>query len=208
MPQSVEIDYLDGEFTVNETDPSTIAECVELIGETAVVDETTSNLRYRNKYPRVYRLVSKAIADAHGFAREVKETKKNKDGTERKVYISEMDHLRNFLAQDEAVNRPILQALFEEVAPAQPLYVKGERTGGGGKISQAALDAANKFFADGDDVVEEKITLIEGAVPGFKVARDTDGAATPESVARGIQALNRHLLKQSQKQTAALLGTK
>jgi hypothetical protein len=39
MPQTTEIDYLDGEFSVQESEPSTIPECIELIGEAAVVDE-------------------------------------------------------------------------------------------------------------------------------------------------------------------------
>lgn len=202
MPQTQEIDYLDGEFSVQETEPSTIPECIELIGEAAVVDETTSNLRYRNKYPRVYKLVSKEV-EGLGFARDVKETKVNKDKTERKVFISEMDHLRAFLKADES-HRAILAELFNKIAPAQPLYVKGERTGGGGKISQAAMDAANAFFAS--DEQNEKAELIESMVPGYKLARDAEGNLTPESLARGIQALNKNLMKAAQQKALSALG--
>jgi hypothetical protein len=203
-----EINYLDGEFVVNEEEPSTIQELTDLIGDGAVVDETNSNLRYRNKYPRVYALVSKAIVE-RGFAKAEKERKQvGKEGskTEKIIYISDMDHIRSFLQQDEATNRPILQELFDSIAPAQPLYVKGERTGGGGKISQAALDSANEFFAKGVETVESVATQIEALVPGFKLTRDTDGNATPESLARGIQALERHLKRQAAAQTKAALS--
>ncbi len=99
-----EINYLDGEFAVSEDEPSTIAELTELIGDSAIVDETTSNLRYRNKYPRVYGLVSRALVETHGFAKPVKEIKKLKDGTERKVYISDMDHIRGFVGLEKRTN--------------------------------------------------------------------------------------------------------
>ena len=196
--KTTEIDYLDGEVTISEEEPSTIDECIELIGETAVVDETTSNLRYRNKYPRVYK---KASADMNGmggdFTRAVKETKKNKDGTEKKILVSEMDHLRACYTLNKEGAEAVAAAIGKH-ALSEPLYVKGERTGGGGKVSQAAMDAANGFFAQSDEVVEEKILVIEGQVPGYKVARDADGAATPESLARGIMMLQRHLMKQAQ----------
>ena len=203
--QTSEIDYLDGEHTITESEPSTIQELIDMIGEEAVVENVNSNLRYRNKYPRVYGLVSKAVAERHSYPRAEKERKQNKDGSEKIILVSEMDHLRAFEAESDE-NKQIVQALFEEIAPEQPLYVKGERTGGGGKISQQAMDAANGFFAQGDDVVEEKIGFIESAVPGYKVARDANGNATPESVARGIGALNNHLKKQAAKQAAAMLS--
>lgn len=205
MPQTTDIDYLDGEFTVQESEPSTIAELTEMIGEAAVVDETTSNLRYRNKYPRVYKAVSKAIEP--DFPRDVKETKTLKDGTTREVKISENDHLRAYLLTGDDA-RARLAELFTSIAQSEPLYVKGERSGGGGKVSQANLDAANGWFAEGVDVVEDKVSIIESMVPGYKVGRDADGAPTPESVARGIAALNKHLLNEQQKKTKALLGGK
>lgn len=197
MSTTAEIDYLDGEFSVQENEPSTLLELTSLIGEQGVIDETVSNLRYRNKYPRVYKIVSREIGEL-GFAKPVKEEKTNKDGTIKKIHVSDMDHAREFLKADPETHRPILQDLFSKVGSAEALYVKGERAGGGGKISQAALDAANGFFALGDDIVEEKVTIIENLVPGYKVGRDSDGAATPESVARGVMALNRFLQKQAQ----------
>lgn len=202
--QNTEIDYLDGEFTVQESEPSTIAELTELIGETAVVDETTSNLRYRNKYPRVYKLVSKEVS-ALGFARPVKETKTLKDGTIKEIHVSEMDHIRAFLKADEA-HRSILQELFTKTAQAEVLYVKGERTGNGGKVSQAATDAANGLIAKGDDAVEAAVSKIEESVPGYKVGRDGDNAVTPESLARGIMALQKKLTQDALKASTALLG--
>ena len=202
-----EIDYLDGEHSVNETEPSTIQELIELIGEEAVVDETVSNLRYRNKYPRVYKMVAQALTDTHGHARAEKERKmvgKGDKQTEKIIYVSDMDHIRTFEAQGDE-QKAIVQRLFEEIAPNQPLYVKGERTGGGGKISQQALDTANGWFAEGVETVEDKVGMIEGMVPGYRVSRDADGNVTVESAARGIQALQKHLTKQAAKNAADLL---
>lgn len=215
--KNTEIDYLDGEFQVQENEPDTLAELTAEFGEQMIVDETTSNLRYRNKYPRVYRKVSEAVVAA-GFPKAIVSTKKLKDGTERKVHESENDHLRAFLngRKDDAGtitepapdgSREKLQELFNSVATSEPLYVKGERTAsGGGKVSQAALDSANGFFAKGDDAVETTISKIEELVPGYKIGRDAEGNPTVESVARGIMALNRHLAKQAAAQAASLLA--
>lgn len=193
MPTQTEIDYLDGEFTVLETEPSTIAELVELYGEDVVVSETVSNLRYRNKYPRVYRKVMEAVVSS-GFEREVVKEEEKKDGTIKKVLEGETKFLRRYLASgDEA--RAKLAELFPAIGEAEPLYVKGERAPGGGKVSQAAMDAANGVFAQGDEAVENTATAIEGRVPGYKVGRDADGNVTAESLARAIGVFQRHLAK-------------
>lgn len=197
-----EILYLDGEFTIEEREPNTLTELKNLIGEPACVDNIVDNLRYRNKYPRVYKKVSNALVTE--FPKTVKKEEILKDKTIRKVFVSDMDHIREFLQTgDEARKR--LQDLFELHGTAEPLYVKGER-GLGGKVSKANADTANIFFAQGDDVVEEKVTLIEAMVPSYKVGRDTENAVTPESLARGIQALNNHLKKQANAAAKAALG--
>lgn len=196
-----DIEYLDGEIEVPENEESTLPELLALLGsEAAIIDEVTSNLRYRNKYPRVYKKASKELESE--FPRAVKDEKKQKDGTIKKVLVSETDHLRAVFKQDPERVR----AVVTKYAQSEPLYVKGERTGGGGKISQQALEAANGFFAEGDDVVERNIGIIEATVPSYKVARDGDGNPTPESVARGIMALNKHLLKQAQQATKAMFA--
>lgn len=200
--QTVEIDYLDGNISVEEDEPSTIAECVALIGEQGTVSETTSNLRYRNKYPRVYKKSSKELELL--VPREVKSEEKKKDGTIKKILVSETDHLRVCWQKDPKLTNETIT----KHAKNEPLYVKGERAGGGGKISQAALDASNGFFAAGDDVVEEKVGIIESMVPGYKVGRDAEGSVTPESLARGIQALNKYLMKQAQSAALGALGQK
>lgn len=203
MPITTEIDYLDGDFTVQESEPATIQELIDLIGEEAVVENVNSNLRYRNKYPRVYRKVSEAINGE--FPRAVKEEKKNKDGTVKNVLVSEMDHLRKYAeSSPEASNR--LQELFNQIAPSEPIYVKGERSGGGGKVSQAAQDSANTVIAAGDDKVESVVSKIEETVPGYKVGRDAEGNITPESLARGISALQRKLEQDAKKASKSLLG--
>lgn len=202
------VEYLDGEFEVIESQPSLISEVSALIGEDGVVTQAVNNLYYRNKYPRVYDAVSKAVVEA-GFKKAEKSRETKKDGTEKINYVSDMEHLRAYLATgDEA--RQSLQALFEKHGAEQPLYVKGERIGGGGKISQSALDAANNYLAMGDDVVERVVTGIETEIGGtFKIGRDSEGSVTPESLARGIQTLNKVMearAKAATKNTLAALA--
>jgi hypothetical protein len=201
MPSPTTVEYLDGEFEINEQEPSSVAELVELLGEDAVRQETISNLRYRNKHPRVYRKVSALVESS--FAREVKESKTNADGTVKEIKISPIDHLRAYLASGDTAKADLAEK-FNAVANEEPLFVKGERAGGSGKISKDALDNANKYFAVGDDAVEACASAIEANVPGYKVGRDADGAATPESLARGIQALGKYVQQQAQK---AALGS-
>lgn len=218
--QQVDIDYLDGEFTIQEQEPSTLAELQELLGaEAAVVDEVTSNLRYRNKYPRVYREVSKLVVERHGFPRAVVDTKKLKDGTVKDVLESENDHLRAFWkgrADAEgkietpapAENREALASLFAEVANGSQsaLYIEGERRAGGGKVSAAATEMANKIHANGVEKVEEAARRIEETVSGYKVGRDAEGAVTVESLARGIQALQKDAEAKAKRAATASLG--
>jgi hypothetical protein len=194
MPTTEDIDYLDGEFTVQEESPSTLDELKALIGEQGIIDETTSNLRYRNKYPRVYRKVSEAIVGKHPRAVTKEETKA--DGTIKKTFQSVMDHIRDYVKTSDEAKKEVGE-LFASIGPAEALYVKGERAGGGGKLSQSALDAANQAFASGQ--ADTYVEFIESTVPGYKIAKDADGAATPESLARGIQALESHLKKQQPK---------
>ncbi len=66
--------------------------------------------------------------------------------------------------------------------------------------TDAAIKNANLFFAQGDDVVADKVQVIESMIPGYKVGRDAENSVTPESLARGIQALNTFLKKQAEKQ--------
>lgn len=201
---STEVDYLDGEFTTTEKEPSTIPELKDMIGEDGVIENVNSNLRYRNKYPRVYKRVSAEVIKL-GFERRVKKEEGNKDGTIKKILVSDMDHLREFLSSNETEHRSVLQELFDRIANEEPLYVKGERAGGG-RIAQGALDAANKYFAKGDEEVERVVSTIEERIPGYKISRDGEGGVTPESVARGIQSLQRYLMQQAKKAAGVALG--
>lgn len=192
-------DYVDGEHTVQEQEPTTIAELEALgIPESQVVAECVSNLYYRNKYPRVYKKVSEEIAKTFPRPQAVDKegkpvVKKSKDGTETPVPASPLDHIRDYeKIGAEAVAH--VDSLLQTLAPAEPLFVKGERTPGGGKISKMAMDGANNFLAQGEEVVDEKVTFIEEAVGGgYKIGRDADGKVTAESFARGIQAYSQKL---------------
>jgi hypothetical protein len=196
-----DIEYLDGEIVVSEEVPTTVAECVKIFGDQLLVDLAVGNAYYRNKYPRVYRKASKELESV--VPKAVKEEKTLSDGVVKKVFESEMDHLRNCYKQ----NSKLTEDTITKLAQTEPLFVKGERQGGGGRISQGALDAANQFFAEGDDVVEAKVQFIETMVPGFKAGRDADGNLTPESVARAIQMLESHLKREAKRKAKAGLDS-
>lgn len=200
--QTAEVDYLDSLFTVNEQEPSTLQELINMIGEDACVENINSNLRYRNKYPRVYGKASDAVAKDHGFARKVVKEETKKDGTVKKVLESVNDHLRRFVKGDTDAdgniatpapeeNKATLLSILTNIANSEPLYVKGERTGGGGKVSAAALASATGFIAEGEERVAKIIEYVESNVPNYKVGVDADGQPSPESLARAIMALSK-----------------
>lgn len=223
--QTTEVDYLDGKFTIQESEPNNLAEMQELgFTEADVVGGAVDDLRYRNKYPRVYKKVSADLASKHNFARQKVDSKTKKDGTVVDVLESVNDHIRAALVGRKvkdadgkdtetvvpnsalADGENILSGLFQSYAASEPLYVKGERSGLGGKVSEAALTAANGFFAEGPTKVEAVADYIEGKVPGYKVGRDADGEITPESLARGVSALQKKIAKDAADSAKAALG--
>lgn len=196
---TTEVGYLDDLVEVNESEPSTVAELVELFGEELIVNETVSNLRYRSKHPRVYRKVSVEVAKT--FPRAVVREEEKKDGTKKQIFESHLDHLRKARKKHST----LVDETFARIAPTEPLYVKPERTGAG-RISAGAINNANNFFAEGTEKVEDVVKAIEEAVPNFKVGRDDDGEVTLESLARGLQALGQHAARQAEKQALASVG--
>src|SRR5215468_12162220 len=180
--------YLRKEFVVEEDEPSTIPELVALIGEDSVVLNASANLRYRNKYPRVYKRVSIELQKL-GFQLN--------DGQDEIARVSQ------YLATNPEAHRPILQEMFNRIANEEPLYIKGDRIGGG-RIAQGALDAAHRYFAEGASKVTEVSEKIEGMLPNYRVARDVENNITPETLARGIQTLQRHLMSQAKNATKNL----
>ncbi len=198
----VEVDYLDGEHTVTENEPS-LKELVKTYGEEFVRKYCVDNLRYRNKHPRVYTKVSDEVAKT--FPKVVVKEEVRKDKSVRKVYESEIDHLRRYEKEQGTKAKEHNSKLFNSIAPSEPLYIEGQR--GAGKVSEKAVETANLFFAQGDDIVEEKVKFIEAYIPNYHVERDGDGNVTVEGLARGVQALNRYAVKQAQKQVIGVLGT-
>jgi hypothetical protein len=197
------VTYLNKEFVVEEEEPSTIPELVTLIGEEGLVTNTVANLRYRNKYPRVYKRVSLEVVKL-GHAPQVKKYVPDKDGADKAIYEDDMDHIRSFLTK-KPENKAILMSLFDRIAKEEPLFIRGDRAGGGGKIAQGALDAAHRYFAEGADKVTEVVETIERMLPGYHVARSMDdNGFTPESLARGIQTLQRHLVSKAKTVTSNL----
>lgn len=176
--------YLNKKIVVEEEQPSTIKELVTLIGEEGVVSNTIANIYYRNKYPRVYKRVSDEVSKL-GFP-PVEVNGKMQD---------EMQHLRAFYVGKPA-HAAMLQEMFEKVAREEPLFIKGDRVGGG-KVGQGALDAAHRYIAEGPEKVNDAVSTIENMLPGFHVSRDPEGVVSPESLAKGIQTLQRHLISKS-----------
>lgn len=214
---TADVEYLDGEFTITEKEPGTLGELSSLVGEAAVLDSANADLRYRNKYPRVYKKVSAALV-GFGFARAVAKSATRKDGTVKETLESTNDHIRAALNGRKVMNpetneevtvasgisKEQLTDLFVSIAPNEPLYVKGERTGGGGKVSKEVLETAEKHITDGTE--DKVVEIIESMTPGYKVGRDAEGNVTAESLARGIQALDKHLKKQAPSALSVLKG--
>jgi hypothetical protein len=198
-----EVDYLDGEITVLEQEPTEIAELLAIDGLTQkqIVEETVSNCRYRSKHPRVYKKTSEALKEL--APRAQKGTYKLKDGTERPIFVSHLEHCRALLK----VNKTKVTETLSKFALEEPLYVRGPAVGGTGRINAKSLAAANNYFAEGTERVEAVAKMIEDLVPGCKVARDEDDAVTPETLARALMALTKHMEKQAAQKTEALLAT-
>lgn len=211
--KSKSIDVLYGLIVANLNVPSTIEEGDNLVGEVgAVLDGFIDDTLYRNTLPRLYKAVSaKLVSLGHEVAQAVDEktgkpvTRKVTDG-EKPVMESAIVHIaRVYNAGDDELKGQIA-ALFEEVSKELPFYEKGQRTGGGGKVSQQALDAANGILAGGVENVESKVSIIESKVPGYRVARDTDGNVSAEALARGISALQKYLQAEALKAAAGALA--
>lgn len=198
-----EVDYLDGEITVLEQEPTEIEELLAIDGLTKkqIVEETVSNCRYRSKHPRVYKKTSEALKDLSPRAQ--KGSYKLKDGTERPIFVSHLEHCRALLK----VNKTKTTETLSKFALEEPLYVRGPAVGGTGRINAKSLAAANNYFAEGTERVEAVAKMIEELVPNFKVARDEDEAVTPETLARALMALTKHMEKQAAKQAEAALAT-
>src|ERR1700722_11995159 len=183
LMETVDIEYIDRDFTVSGSDPTTPEEMLTIFGtEQAVIEEVVSNLRYRNKYPRVYKAVSADLekgSDAFpAFPRAVVDKKTKADKTEVDVHESVMDHIRAFFKGRPSVGdvaavapaenaKEILQGLFQTYETSEPLFKQGERTGAGAKVSASALAAANDVIAKGNTAAV--VTYIESTVPGYKI---------------------------------------
>lgn len=195
------VEYLDGEIEVTEQEPDRLPELTEMLGEKVIVEETVSNLRYRNKHPRVYRKASDELKSV--LERPTKGETKLKDGTTRPIFVSHIEHCRAAYKVDKDKTTEVIT----KYALSEPLYVKGERAAGGGRISAGAQANANNFFAEGTEKVEAVAKAIEEEVPGYKVLRDSDGEVTPEALARGLMALGSYMKKQAEKKVLALVGS-
>lgn len=210
MTKSEPIDVLYGRFAVQLNKPATVEEFDNSVGEAgAALESGISDVFYRNTLPRLYKAVVAKLGITKQQAKDAKGApitrKTGKGEAEKDVEVKESDIVAIDRAiRDGDVEEADAQAAFDSVATEIPFYEKG--AGGGGKISEAALASANGIIAGGDENVEEKIGIIESRVPGYKIARDADGGVTAEAIARGIMALNKHLVAEQTKQMKQSLG--
>lgn len=204
------IDVLYGNCEVTFKVPSTVEESDNLIGAGETLNGSNSDIMYRNTLPRFYKAVSKALVD-DGYA---KQSQKNKDGSVKtttkadksvvEVSESDIEHIERVRAEGDAELQTKIGDLLRSTATSFPFYAEGAR-GGSGKLPQAILDAVEPFFVAGPDSVENAVANLEKAVPGYKVMRDSDGAVTRESLARGVQALNKKIEADAKKSALATL---
>lgn len=202
---SREIDALYGNITITKDVPSTYEEAESLIGEAGgLLKGWLADTIARNYLPRVYDAVSAEIEP--NFPVAVVGQEEKKDGTKTDVKETAIKHVGRYfesLPDDEA--KKAFAASFNSTAVSLPLYAKGERGGGGGRVAEWAIEAANqKFAASQQNATADAIeTKTSGAV---KVARDADGNPTVDSLARGIAALAKWIEQQSKKDAMASLG--
>lgn len=201
-----EVDYLDGEITVLEQEPTEIAELLTIDGLTQkqIVEETVSNCRYRSKHPRVYKKTSETLKALTPRAETAKSKEdREKSPNKKPIFVSHLEHCRALLKLDRVKTTEVLSKFALE----EPLYVRGPAVGGTGRINAKSLAAANNYFAEGPERVEAVAKMIEDLVPSFKVARDEDDAVTPESLARALMALTKHMEKDAARRAEAALAT-
>ena len=190
MSKIRETDILYGNITVTHNVP---AQCVEddlrtfglSLGD--VLDGFIADCVARNFLPRLYRGISKTLVSEGHPKKVISEMDK------KVIYESDIVHIGRIWSNGKGLQKQIT-ALAQEQASTIPFFSSLDR-GGSGRISQRALDAANKWFADG--VETTKAEMIEGMIAGYKVQRDPDGNLTPEGLARGIQAFTRFIEKTS-----------
>lgn len=206
MPKQIEVSVLYDTTDVLVNVPSTYEEGDALVGEVGgVLDGFIADCTARNFLPRLYKTVAKQMQDAgHKKAVTGKTTPSKEGGTVNDIYETDIKFLGRIVEEDETL-KPDVIAKLNSTASSIPFWEKGERTGGG-KISTVSQELANKVFSAGPDKVEAAATAIESRVPGLVVGRDSNGAVTPEGLARAIHAMNKHVEAEAKREAAGLLG--
>ncbi len=206
MPKDRTISVLYDTFDIIKSVPSTYDEGDKLVGEIGgLLDGWLSDCIARNFLRRLYRDVSAKLVEK-GWPRAVIKTEKRAGKDDINIYESHIVHIGRIHDESKETEfKAYIGKLLQETATTIPLYEAGDRQSTGGRINQGSIDAANEFFAQGDEQVEKTATLIEAMVPGYKIGRDEQLAVTPETLARGIQALEKHIEKEAKSKAKAAL---
>lgn len=214
MPQTIESDILYSTITIQIPDiPSNYDEADKLMGATgAALKGWQADCLARNFLPRLYAAVAKVLEDRGDKAIVVKtinETKKV-DGVDKEVpkdvYETDIKHVGRIYKKSDAAGKEQIAALLQTTAKSIPFYAAGDRSDSG-KIAEQFLNAAKATFAKGETKVLAIVSAIETNTPGYKVQTDSAGNYTEETVARGIAAMDRHLVAKARAQRAELLQT-
>ena len=210
MSKPLNISVVNDSYEITTQVPGTPEELDALIGETgATLDIAISYLAPRNYLSRFYGAVSKQLV-VEGFPRTqaVNDAgepivSKKADGSTTAVQETPLKHIDRYRTSSDDAGKVKLGELLASTASTLPFYAEGDRSGGGqGKLAAATIEAANAMVADGS--ADANAEIIEQMVPGFKIGRDADGALTPETLARGIQRLEKHLQEEAKNKAKGL----
>lgn len=207
-----ETDVLYGNITLALPVPSSVEEFDASVGIGECLASGIDDIIYRNTLPRLYRgVAAKYIENGQSKPQATDKSgspkfNTRKDGSQTPVLVSDIDFIGKLYEEANDEGKAEIVAVFEEVKSSLPFYEKGTGGGGGGRISEAAMQSANGVIAAGTEAIEKIVSAIEERVAGFTVARDPDGNVGVESLARGIQALEKKLVADAKKAAAGILS--
>lgn len=211
MPKLLDISTLYSTVDVQVEVPSTYEEADKLLGETGgALDGFIADCSARNFLPRLYKAVAAELEKTGFPAAKVgskKTTKKDAEGKETEsetdVYETDIKHVGRVYTEGDEELKKTITALLQTTAKTIPFYAAGDRSGSG-KISEQNMTAASDLIEAGN--AAQAIEVIETNTPNYKVQVDEAGVPTAEALARGIAAMNKHLVAEAARKSKGLLG--
>lgn len=190
MSKSINQTSLGASFAIHGC-PSSNEEFDQMLGSVGAACEYATDDIIKHTYLSKWRpAFSEALAKETGIAREVVSTKKNKDGSETKVYEKEAVHVARVLAQ---TGRTIesFNALAQSVADSLTFGDALVSNRGGGRVGKEFLGIADDIIENinaGNGSFEVFIEKMQTLLPNFVFACDDAGNPTRESIALAVKA--------------------